>query len=98
LETRRDEHITIETVDQEHAQLGRERLIREGLSVLGGNAIPTLDMEDGSDLEEPLGKALGVIQRRQHLSRSEWGQGQNLGDQWSRHVEHHVIHGACGMT
>jgi hypothetical protein len=45
------EHITIQTVDQEHIQLGREKLICELLSVLGGNAIPELGMEDGSDLE-----------------------------------------------
>jgi hypothetical protein len=65
---------------------------------MGGNAIPARGMEDGSDLGEPLGKALGVIQRRQHRSRSEWVQYQNLGDRWSHHVEHHAIHCACGMT
>jgi hypothetical protein len=95
------EHITIQIIDQEHVQLGRERLICEVLSVLGGNAIPALVMADGSDLEELLGEALGfmgVIHRKQHRSRSHWGRGQNLGDRWSRHVEHDAIHGACGMT
>jgi hypothetical protein len=91
-------HVTVQTIDQQYVQLGREGFICKGISLMGCNTIPALGMEDGLDLEESLWKALGISQRRQYRSQSQWGRIRSGGDRGSRHGEDHAAHCTCRVS
>jgi hypothetical protein len=60
--------------------------------------VPEIAMEDGTDLDEPLGKTLSINQSGQHMGWSQWGRSWGGCNICSCHGEGHAGHGAGRMT